>query len=126
MSENREPYITDSATQLAAELLRRGNLLGCDTATVLLAAAVERLQGELAEARKDAALFRAISFRLERQLVWALAEVERVRDQERRAIVKYLELEADLALTVDRPIAARALQAIAYEIKAGFHAMIDA
>ena len=105
MTETREQYITDSATQLAAELLRRGNLLGCDTATVLLAASVEQLQGELAEA-------------------WA--EAERAVEQERRAVVAYLEQQADLALSVDKPIAARVLQAIAYEIEAGFHAMIDA
>ena len=52
-----------------------------------------------------------------------LAEVERVRDQERRATIKYLEQQADLARAF-KPDVARVLQATAYEIEAGFHAMI--
>jgi len=93
MSENRGPYAADVEARLAAEIQKRGRLLGGGVSVALLAAAVERLQGELAEAR---------------------AEVERVRDQERRATVKYLEQQADLARAF-KPDVARVLQVTAYD-----------
>ena len=89
--------------RLAAEIQKRGRLLGGGVSVALLAAAVERLQGELAEAR---------------------AEVERVRDQERRATIKYLEQMVATAQSAGIHGVVHVLRIVARGIEAGRHLLI--